>query len=284
MQKVAIVTDSSACLSGTLAASAGVEVVPVEMILEGRVYRDGLDDAGDFYRLLREARTLPKTSAPSPGQFLQAFRRARERAPSILCITLPANLSSLHNASQQAVALAAEQMPGLRIRTIEAGAVAAGQGLIVLEAARAAMDGQELDQVESLVADLGPRVHFFAALDTLEFLARGGHVPKVAAWLGNVMGIRPILTAPGGDVRRITQARSRRAALARILNLMEERNPKGAPIRVLVMHADALSEAQALAEQVRQRFPCEELHVTQFTPVMGAHSGPGVLGVAFRVV
>ena len=132
--------------------------------------------------------------------------------------------------------------------------------------------------------ELGPQVHFFAALDTLEYLAKGGHVPKVAAWLGSKVGLRPILTAPNGDVKRISQARSRRGAVEKVMKLMEERNPAGSPIQALVMHADVLEEAQALSDWIRARFQCRELLITQFTPVMGAHAGPGVLGVAFRVL
>ena len=128
MQKVAVVTDSSSCLPPEVAAQHGIEIVPIEMVFEGRVYRDGADGAGDFYRLLREAKRLPTTAAPSPGLFLEAFTRARKRAESILCITLPANLSSLHNSSQQAIGLAEEEMPGVRIVSMGAGPLRPGRG------------------------------------------------------------------------------------------------------------------------------------------------------------
>ncbi len=284
VQRVAIVTDSSSCLPPEVAAGHGIEVVPIEMVFEGRIYRDGVDDPGDFYRLLRTAKALPKTAAPSPGLFLQAISRARQRGESVLCITLPANLSSIHNSSQQAAMLAKEESPGLKVVSMESGAVAAGQGLLVLEAARAAERGMSLEEVAAQVREMGPQVHFFAMLDTLEYLAKGGHVPKVAAWLGNMVGLRPILTAPNGDVKRISQARSRRGALEKIMRLMEERDPDTRPIQALVMHADAPAEAEALRAKIASRFQCAELLVTRFTPVMGAHSGPGVLGVAFRVV
>ena len=254
------------------------------MLFDGRVYRDGAEDPGDFYRLLREAERPPTTAAPSPGLFLQAFGRAKERGEGVLCITLPANLSSLHNSSQQAVRLAEEEMPGVRIVSMVAGAVAAGQGLLALEAARAAARGLGLDDTVRLVGELGPQVHFFAALDTLEYLAKGGHVPKVAAWLGNMVGLRPILTAPNGDVKRMSQARSRRGAMDKILKMMEQCNPSNAPVQALLMHADALQDAYSLRDRIEARFRCQEMLVTRFTPVMGAHSGPGVLGVAFRVV
>ena len=283
MQKVAIVTDSSSCLPFDLASEHGIEIVPIEMVFEGRSYRDGRDDPGDFYRLLRDAKRPPTTAAPSPGLFREAYTRARERAESVLCITLPANLSSTNNSSQQAIQLAGEELPGVKIVSVSAGAVAAGQGLLVLETARAAARGLELEELVSLAGDLAQRVHFFAALDTLEYLARGGHVPKVAAWLGGMVGIRPVLMAPKGDVKRISQVRSRGGAISKIVELMEERNPERGPIQVMVMHADAESEAEKLRERIEAAFECKEMLITTFTPVMGAHSGPGVIGVAFKV-
>lgn len=284
MNNVSIVTDSSACIPASLAAAQGIEIVPFTMAFGNEVFRDGLDDAEDFYEQLRLNRSLPKTSAPSPGAFLSAFHAAAKRGTSVLAITLPANLSSAHNACQQAVGMARDELPGTEVRCLEAGAVAAGQGLIVLEAARSAALGATLAEAATLTQGLGSRVHFFAFLDTLEYLAKGGHVPKVAAWIGDLVGLRPVLTAPHGDVRRITQARSRRGATARVVRLVAETNPSGRPIKAMVMHAGVLREAEELSRTIEARFECAEMHVTQFTPVMGSHSGPGVLGVAILVM
>ena len=254
------------------------------MAFGNKLYRDGDGDPADFYRQLQAADRLPKTSAPSPGDFLEAFRRAAKRAPAVLCITLPANLSSANNACMQAVALAGTELPGIVVRGMAADAVAAGQGLIVLECARAAMRGVGLDEVTALAERFAGEVHFFAFLDTLEYLAKGGHVPRAAAWLSNLVGLRPILTAPHGDVKRISQAGSRKGATNHLLRLVEEHNPALAPIQAIVMHANAPDEAEALRARLAAHFPCRESYVTQFTPVMGAHSGPGVLGIAFRIV
>jgi DegV family protein with EDD domain len=284
MQRVAIVTDSTACLSRELGEAHGIEIVPTEMVFEGRVYRDGVDSAEDFYAQLRKAKKPPTTSAPSPGLFLEAYARAAKRAESVLCITIPEELSSTHNSSQQAIALARDEMPDVRIISLPAPAVASGQGLVALEAAEAAERGGDLETVAALVAELAPRVHFFAVLESLEHLAKGGHVPKAAAWLGDLVGLKPILTSRGGVVERLSQARSKRGAVAKMIRLMEERNSDGLPIRALVMHADVPGEALRFREQIESRFPCESLSITQFTPVMGAHSGPGVVGVAFRTV
>ncbi|MCL0101753.1 DegV family protein [Dehalococcoidia bacterium] len=282
MSKVAVITDSSACIPAGMAAECGIGIVPIEMVFEGRTYCDGKDDPGDFYRLLRDAKHPPTTAAPSPGLFLGAYKQAAEWAESILCVTLPANLSSTNSSSQLAIKLAEDEVPGVPIVSVSAGAVAAGQGLLVLELARAASQGLNLDQLVPLVTDLSRRVSFFAALDTLEYLARGGRVPKVAAWFGGMVGVRPVLTARDGIVKRISQVRSRQGAINKILRLMEEHNPERQSIQAIVMHADVENQAVQLQSRIEETFDCKEIFITTFTPVMGAHSGPGVIGVAFK--
>ncbi len=284
MPEAAIVTDSTACLSPELAARFGIEVVPTEVELEGRVYRDGVGAPEAFYAHLRKAKAAPKTSAPSPGAFLEAYRRAAARAKSILCITLPPELSSTYVCSKQAAMLAEEELPGVRILSVPTPAVASGQGLVAIETARAAGEGRGLDDLARLVDALAAQVHFFAVLDTLEYLARGGHVPRAVGWLSDLMGLKPILTASYGRVKRLSQATSKERAVSKMLRFMDERNPQRRPIRALVMHADAPAEAERFRAQIEARFSCELLLVTQFTSVMGAHSGPGVVGVAFRCV
>lgn len=284
MQKVAVVTDSSSCIAGEIARTYGIEIVPYDLVFDGRVYRDGVDPPGDFYGLLRKSKRPPTTSAPSPGQYLEAFEAASKRAESVLCITLPAGLSSSHSASQHAVALAGEHLPGTAIRSIPAPAVAGGQGLIAIETAWLAANGASLDETAAFVDTIAPKVDFYAVLDTLEYLAKGGHVPKAAAWLGDKVGFKPVLTARHGKVERLTQARSKARAIERMLKMMRETNPNGAPIRAVLMHAAAPEEAARFAEKVQERFNCREVLTTEFTPVMGAHSGPGVVGIAYRIL
>ena len=284
MQQVAIVTDSSSCIAGHLAKAYGIEIVPYDLAFDDLVYRDGVDPVGAFYDLLRAAKRPPTTSAPSPGLYLEAFRAASTRASSVLCITLPSNLSSSHNASQQAVIMAEERLPGVQFRSVTAPAVAAGQGLISLEAAELAAQGASLNEVAARVAALAPGVFFYAVLDSLEYLAKGGHVPAVAAWLGDRVGFKPVLTARHGKVERLTQVRSKTRAIERMLLMMEDANPERAPIRAILMHADAPGEATRFSEKIRERFDCREVLITEFTPVMGAHSGPGVVGIAYRVL
>src|SRR5581483_29361 len=138
------------------------------------------------------------------------------------------------------------ELPGVPIVCRPAGAVAAGFGLIALEVARAAASGADVPALERLADALAGEVRFYAFLDTLEYLARGGHVPRAAAWLGDLIGLRPVLTAPHGDVKRIAQSRSRRGATERLLQLVGDADQDRRPLQLFVMHADALVEAEDL--------------------------------------
>ena len=125
------------------------------------------------------------------------------------------------------------------------------------------------------------RVHLLATLDTLHYLVKGGRVPKAAALASALLQIKPIFTVVEGEAHSVTNARTASGAMKRILKLMKERAAKGQPLHAAVMQADALDMAIALKDQISSRFDCDEIFITEFTPVMGAHTGPGVIGVAF---
>jgi DegV family protein with EDD domain len=125
------------------------------------------------------------------------------------------------------------------------------------------------------------RVTLLATLDTLHYLVKGGRVPKAAALASLILQIKPIFTVSNGEARPVTNARTMPGAMKRILRMMEQKVSKGNPLHVSVMHADALDRAKEMESEISKRFNCVELFITEFTPVMGVHTGPGVIGVAF---
>jgi len=280
--KVAIVTDSVACIPQELVEEYGIEVVPIQVIFGDRVYHDGIDiTPSQFYTFLRQAKKLPTTAAALPGSLLEAYRKASQRATSILCITLSANFSGMFDAARQAVEIARETLPNVAIEVLDSETTAAAQGLVVLAAARAAALGESLAKVIETAKSVMQRVNLLATLDTLYYLAKGGRVPKIAAIAGSLLKIKPILTVYQGEAHPVTNARTALGAMKRILRLMEEKVVVGQPLRVAVMHADALDRAVVFRDEISSRFDCAELFITEFTPVMGAHTGPGVIGIAF---
>jgi DegV family protein with EDD domain len=282
MKKVAIVTDTIACIPQEQVEKYNIEVVPVDFIFGDKVYRDGIDmSPTEFYMRLRKAKRLPTTSSSSPAPFLEAYRKARQRAASILCITIPARLSGMFNSARLAKEMIKEALPNTRIEVLDCGTAAAAEGLVVLAAARAAAQGKNLAEVSETAHRVMQRINLLATLDTLYYLVKGGRVPRAAALASSLLQIKPIFTINGGDAHPVTNARTISGATKRILKIMEQKVVKGQPLHVAVMHADALDKATALRDRISSRFDCDELLITEFTPVMGVHTGPGLIGVAF---
>ncbi len=280
--KVAIVTDTTACVPREQVEEYAIELVPVDLIFGDKVYRDGIDiSPAQFYTLLRQAKKLPTTSGSLPGPFLEAYRKASQRASSILCITISSKLSGMFNSARVAIEMGKEALPDVVIEVLECTTAAAGQGLVVLAAAKAAASGKSLAEVTDTAKSLMQQVNLFATLDTLHYLVKGGRVPKAAALASSLLKIKPIFTVSGGDAYPVTNVRTNPGAIKRILKIMGQKVVKGQPLHVAVMHADALDRAKELMAEISSRFDCTELFITEFTPVMGVHTGPGVVGVAF---
>ena len=281
MDKVAIVTESVACLPKDLAKKYGVLVVPLPVIIGGQVYYDGVDiTPGEVYELQRKRKVLPTTSAASPSEIIQVYRTASEKANAILHLSLSSKLSMAFDSARQAKEMAKEAIPGVEIEVLDTRTAAGAQGFLVLAAAQVAASGGSLTQAIQAVEQLAPKVHIFITVDTLHFLAKGGRVPKAAAWAGSLLSIKPILQVAEGEALPFERIRTKPKAIKRLLEIMEKRaGQKG--VHVNLMHAGVPEEAEELKKQLLARFDCAELYVTEFTPVMGVHTGPGLVGLAF---
>ena len=282
MKKVAIVTDTTACIPQEQVAKYEIEVVPVQLVFEDKVYHDGIDiSPAEFYALLREAKTLPTTSASSPTPYLEAYRKASQKADSILCITEPARFSAMFDSAEIATEMAKTELPKTVIEVMECTTAAAGQGLVALAAARSADSGVNLNEVMEIARSTMSRMNLYATLDTLHYLVKGGRVPQAAALVNSLLKIKPIFTLNHSDAHTVALPRTIPSAIKRMLKMMAQRVVKGQPLYVAVMHADALDKAAAISNTISAQFDCTELFITEFTPVMGVHTGPGLVGIAF---
>ncbi|MBI2913180.1 MAG: DegV family EDD domain-containing protein [Chloroflexi bacterium] len=273
--------DSSACLPKELVERHRIIIVPLAFLFDGELHYDGTLSSHDFYEQLRASRRFPTTTSPAPGAFLAAFRQASERGRAVLCLTLPSAYSGTYSSAVNARDLAVQELPGLSIRVVDTQGLAMAHGFAVLAAARAAAAGADLEEAARIAEAVGSAAHLIGALDTMRYLAKSGRVPWIVHWATSLLQIKPILAADAGTVGGVGRARTRARAEERLLRHLQARLRPGAPLHVAVMHADAPGEAQALAEQVRQRFAPAELLVTEFTSVMGIHTGPGFIGLAF---
>ncbi|HXF52217.1 MAG TPA: DegV family protein [Dehalococcoidia bacterium] len=281
MNHVAVITDSTACIPPDVARAYGIDIIPLNLVFEGRTYVDGMDDdTAEFYRLLRSSRSLPTTAAPSPGEYLRAIRERAKTSSAVLCVTVSAQFSAMYDSAMAAARLAREELPGLDVRVLDSRNAAMAQGFVVLEAARAAREGADIDACIARAEALMPKVALLVVLDTLEYLARGGRVPRVAAWASHVLQVKPIVQFKERDIRLVARTRTKARALQRLAELLAERTAGGGRLHVCVHHANAPDDAAFLAERAKALDPVE-LYVSEFTQVMGVHTGPGLVGYAF---
>lgn len=282
MNKVAIVTDTTACVPKEQVRNYDIEVVPVQLIFGDKTYRDGIDiSPTEFYDRLRHSKDIPTTSSSAPEPYLEAFENASRKAPSILCLTEPQKFSAMFESAKVAMEMAKKTIRNTVIDVVECSTAAAGQGLVALAAARAAAADKTLDEVKAMTYNIMSRTNIFAMLDTLHYLARSGRVPQAAALVNSILNIKPIFTLNHSDAHTVAIPRTIKGAVNRVLKLMEDHIDKDLTLHVAVMHADAPQPAIILEKRISSQFRCSEIFVTEFTPVMGVHTGPGLFGVAY---
>ena len=281
MDKIAIVADSIACLTREMVEQCGIRIVPAIILFEGKAYREYLDiSPSEAYGLLEKDPVQFGTSAPSPADYLEAYHELSTRAECILCITLSSNFSMLHDAARLAKEEAGEELPQTTIEVLDSRTAAAAEGFVVLAAARAVAEGKSLAEAIKAAEWVKERVKLFALMETIRHAYRSGRIPKVAAQVGSVLSVKPIITISDGTAHFITIARNKERGVNRVLQLMRQKVREDL-VRVAVMHADALEEAQRLKERVASEFNCEELWISEFSPIMGYTTGRGLIGLAF---
>lgn len=280
--RVAVVVDSASSLPANASELPGLYVVPMTVAIGGRSFLDGRDlTPTSFYRMLRETDGPPTTSAPSPSRFLEAFVSASSDAEAALCLTVASRFSASLDSARVAVKEARRTIPGFKIALLDSESAVGGQGLITLEALRAAQrGGAGLGEVVSAARHVIARVRVVAFLDTLYYLWKGGRVPMIAHAGTALLKIKPVFEMVRGEVKTVARPRTGRRAASRLLDLISD-GARGHPVHATVMHADAPDAAEELKQRIQAALPCGELYVSELTPVMGAHIGPGLLGVAY---
>lgn len=277
-QKIIVVTDSSAYIPEEALGNLNIPVIPLWLIWDNERFRDGVDiDPPTFYRRLRSVNTFPTTSQPSAGEFVDFFQQVRAEADAIVGVFISSKLSGTTASVQAAQA----QLPELTIRIVDSLSTSMGLGFCALAAARAAAAGKLLDEVVAAAEDVRDRMHVLFAVDTLEYLYRGGRIGGAKRLLGTALNIKPLLHLEDGHVEPLVQVRTKRKAVARMLEVAEERLEGKRMAEAAVLDVDSPDEGDALAEQVEERFSISPVHRTMVSPVIGAHAGPGTVGICF---
>ena len=272
---VRIVTDSVADIPAGVVAELGISVIPVLVRFGEDTYRDGIDITTDqFYERLVSSKVIPTTTVPSLDMFARTYARLAEETDEILVIMLSSKLSGLYNAALQSVSLLESKC---RIEVIDSGWAVMAQGFVVIRAAQAAQAGASLDEILEIVHRNLTRVDMRAAFDTLTFLQRGGRIGKAQALLGSMLKVNPIVTIKDGLVEPAGRARSR----AKAIDHLYEFAAGYSHIEELAVEGAACpDDVNLLVKRLGSIFPEERIYRSRTTPVIGTHTGPGLLLVA----
>ena len=281
MKKVAIVTDSTADIPPEVAARHGIRVIPCQLLIAGRVYRDGVDmQAAEFYHILREGKVTPTTSQPATGEFISAYQDLSQTAESIVSIHISSLLSGTVEFAHTAIAqMQAQAVRGIHV--VDSRLVSMALGLVVLAAADMAERGLDAPEIVARVSALCPKVRALFIVDTLEYLHRGGRIGGAERFFGSVLSIKPLLQIADGRVEALEKTRTKQRALVRLLEVMGGWIGSASRLHIAVAHADALEDALHLKAEIETRFRQPVSYVCEFTPVVGVHGGPGRFGATF---
>jgi DegV family protein with EDD domain len=274
---IAIVTDSTADLPKDIVEKHGITVVPLNVRFGMEEFKDGIDiDNDEFYRRLQTESELPTTSQPSLGDFAEVYRSLLAEHDGIVSVHISGKLSQTINSADQG-AREVDQ-GGEKIKTIDTGQVTIPLGLIVIEAANAAASGADLAGVVDVVEDAMTRARFYGMVDTLDYLIKGGRIGRAKGFIGGLLKVTPIITLEDGESSPVASPRTRRKALAKLKELIEE----GAPFDQLGMYySTEPEEIDKLAADLAHLAPEGGVMISQIGAVVGTHAGPSSLGVGF---
>jgi DegV family protein with EDD domain len=277
MKEVAIITDSTAYLPHSILDKYPIQVIPLSLIWDGETYADGIDITPEqFYTRLSTSNTLPSTSQPPAGAFKNMFEKLLGENKTVVAILISSGISGTFNSAIQAQS----EIGSGDIEIIDSNTAGMATGLQVLAAAREAARGGNLQQVSALARKARQHTDVVFAVDTLEFLHKGGRIGGAKRFLGSMLNIKPILEMKDGRIDAADQVRTQKRALDRLIELIQERAAGELPLRMAVMHSNVPEQAQDLMDNLQSIFQPEELYLAELSPVIGTHVGPGTLSIA----
>jgi DegV family protein with EDD domain len=279
MGKIAIITDSTSSIPASFRHQYNLTVLPQILIWGELTYRDGVDIQPDeFYARLQNSKENPSTSQVTPAAFKEAYENLTREGYEILAVLISSRLSGTIDAARQAI----ELVPDAKVTIFDSYTVAMALGFQVLAAARALENGKSMQEVLGILEKTRGETGVILTPKTLEYLYRGGRIGGASRFLGTALNIKPILTVIEGRVEPLERVRTRRKAMARVVELVEER-AGNKPIRVAAQHAKDLEGAEDLLTMAKARLNVSEGFISEVSPVIGTHVGPGTVAISYHL-
>lgn len=276
MKKIAVVTDSSACFRKEFVERHEISVIPLRLHWDGKEFKDGIDiTPAEFYGMLDHSETLPTTSQPSVQEFLDLFQKLASGYESIVVTLISSGISGAVGSAL----LAAKEFSEVPVLVIDSRSTSAALALLVRAIIQAIDEDKSLDEIESLADTIIANMETYFMVDTLEYLHKGGRIGGASRYLGAALNIKPILyfTAEG-KIDALEKVRTKTKATNRIIDLAAKKT-HGKKAKICVAHANCLQDAEHIRGRLFERIDCDEIEITELSPVIGAHVGSGTLGI-----
>ncbi len=278
---IKIVTDSTADVPQELMEKYDIRTVPINIQFGTETYQEGIEiDRSTFLRKLDEFPTMPTSSQPSPGQFVEVYQELAEQGHSILAIII----TSKHSGTYQSAVLAKSMLPEADIAVFDTLSISIGTGYQVLAAARAAEEGKSMGEILQLLEGIRSRMYLYLTPATLKYLQKSGRVGKLSGALASLLNVKPVIKVEDGVLEAFQNVRTRSKAIDRMVELTAEAVGTTDPVKIGIPHAEAPDEAEKLGKRVEKTFNCDEVIVADLACSLTVHGGPGIIGlVSYKV-
>ncbi len=275
---ITIIADTTCSIPQPELKRLGIPYLPQIIVFGDQQYRDDTEiDTAQFLTKLRASSTLPKTAAPAPALYNPIYKRELDAGNTVIVLTPSGEISG----TTRSAIVAAEDFPGADIRIIDTRTVAGGLGSLVLQAYQWAKDGMDADTLEKKVKELASRQKVYFVVDTLDYLYKGGRIGGASALVGSILQVKPILTLKNGRAEAAETQRTKKRALARIVEIVEQECPHNDSGLLTISQCDAEEDAKALASEFSRVTSIKEIPIYEVPPAIVVHAGPKVMAISF---
>ena len=283
MSKVVVVTDSTGYIPENLLKELDVRVIPLHVIFGDKVYKDNVDlKSDDFYPMLKQAKNLPTTSQPSPKEFMDLYKPILDKGDKIISIHISSGISGTINSAYQAK----EMLGSQDIEIVDSKSAGMALGFVAVVTARLAKKNASLKECKALAEKAAENSNVYFMVNTLEYLHKGGRIGGASAVLGSALDLKPILYFKDGKIESYEKVRTKKKAINRIIEISKEKIGSTKPLHIAILQVEAEEDAEyvkAELEKIYKPGEIEDLLITGLSPVIGTHTGPGVIAICYAV-
>lgn len=279
---IKIITDSACDITRAMEEEYGIEIIPLQVDIEGTLYKDREDITPDkVYEKMREG-AVPKTSLVLSDRLTDCLRKHAEQGNEVIYIAFSGALSGSYNLAKLTSDDIRSEYPDFKIQVVDTKCASFGEGMVVLFAAKALKDGMGYDELVAKIRDWSDNMEHIFTVDDLEYLYRGGRVSRTTKTVGGLLGIKPILHVDDeGKLVSLEKSRGIKKTLARMVDIMGELNPNIGNEAVGIIHADSAETAEEVKNMVIEKYGCKDILMSELGAVVGAHAGPGTIAIFF---